>query len=73
LIGPGQFALNAAVLKNFPLGFREGMYMQFRTEAFNATNTPSFSNPNTTLGSSLGKITSASGDRRLQLALKLVF
>jgi hypothetical protein len=73
VLGPGMRSLNVAVLKNFPFAAHEGMYLQFRTEAFSVTNTPIFSNPNGTYGSSLGKITSASGDRHLQLALKLVF
>ncbi len=73
LIGPGQQATNLGLMKNFPM-LREGMYLQLRVEAFNATNTPIFKNPTNTLGSSLGKITSTSGgDRHLQFALKLVF
>jgi hypothetical protein len=36
-------------------------------------NTPIFSNPGNSLASNLGKITGASGERRLQFALKLVF
>ena len=74
LIGPGQQATNIGLLKNFPIPFREGMYVQFRAEAFNATNTPIFKNPTATYGSSLGKITSTSGgDRHLQFALKVVW
>lgn len=73
VLGPGMQSTNVAVLKNFPFNFREGMYLQFRAEAFSVTNTPIFSAPNGTYGSSLGKITSASGDRHLQFALKLVF
>jgi hypothetical protein len=53
---------------------RSAIYVQFRAEVFNATNTPIFKNPTTTVGGSLGKITSTSGgDRRLQFALKVVF
>jgi len=73
LIGPGMSSANAGMMKNFPFSHRENMYVQFRMEAFSLFNTPIFSAPNTTLGSSLGKITSASGDRELQFALKLVF
>jgi hypothetical protein len=73
VLGPGMQSTNVAVLKNFPFSMREGMYLQFRAEAFSVTNTPIFSNPNGTYGSSLGKITSASGDRHLQFALKMVF
>jgi hypothetical protein len=74
IIGPGLNSTNVALMKNFPLGLREGMYLQFRTEAFGVFNTPIFANPGATLGSSLGKITSTSGgDRHLQFALKLVW
>jgi hypothetical protein len=73
LIGPGSNSTNAAMMKNFAIPAREGMYVQFRAEAFSLFNTPIFSKPGNTLGSSLGKITSASGDRQIQFALKLVF
>ncbi len=74
LIGPGMQTTNAALLKNFPFSHREGVYFQFRAEAFSVFNTPIFKNPGNTMGSSLGKITSTSGgDRHLQLALKLIF
>jgi hypothetical protein len=73
LIGPGMSSTNAALLKNFPFSHRENVYVQFRLEAFSLFNMPIFSNPGTTMGSSLGKITSASGDRELQLATKIVF
>jgi hypothetical protein len=73
LIGPGSNSTNAAIMKNFVIPAREGMYVQFRAEAFSLFNTPMFSKPGNTLGSSLGKITSASGDRQIQFALKLVF
>lgn len=73
LIGPGLSSTNVALMKNFPFTHREGMRLQFRAEAFSVFNTPIFSNPQTTMGSTLGKITSASGDRHLQFALKLFF
>jgi hypothetical protein len=73
VLGPGMQSTNVAVLKNFPIARHETMYVQFRAEAFSVTNTPIFAQPNGTYGSSLGKITSASGDRHLQFALKLVF
>jgi outer membrane receptor protein involved in Fe transport len=73
VIGPGQSSTNAALLKNFPFSWREGMYLQFRAEAFSLFNTPIFGQPTNSLGSTLGKITSASGERQLQFALKFVF
>ena len=74
IIGPGVNSTNAGLLKNFPFTAHEGMYLQFRVEAFSVFNTPIFKNPDNTLGSTLGKITSTSGgERQLQLALKLAF
>ena len=73
VLGPGQSSTNAALLKNFPLSWREGMYVQFRAEAFSVFNTPIFGNPGNSLASNLGKITSASGERQLQFALKIVY
>jgi hypothetical protein len=73
ILGPGQQSTSIALLKNFPFTAHEAMYLQFRAEAFSVTNMPIFANPNGTYGGSLGKITSASGDRHLQFALKLVF
>ncbi len=73
LLGPGQNSLNAAMLKNFPFTHSNRRYVQFRMEAFSLFNHPIFSNPGNSLASNLGKITSASGDRQLQMALKVVF
>jgi hypothetical protein len=80
LIGPGIFRLDASLLKNF--NFTESTYLQFRFEAFNATNHPNWGNPNTTItddrrfggNGNFGRITGTRGDMRdLQLALKFVF
>ena len=73
LVGPGAFTTNAAVFKNFPLGFRENMRLQFRSEFFNLFNNVNFNNPNATLGSKMGRITSADDARIIQFALKLLF
>jgi hypothetical protein len=68
------------MLKNF--NFTESTYLQFRFEAFNATNHPNWGNPNTNIfddrryngNGNFGRITGTRGDmRQLQLALKFVF
>ena len=43
LRGPGTANLDLSVFRQFPV--REGIKLEFRAEAFNATNTPHFSNP----------------------------
>jgi hypothetical protein len=73
LLGPGAKVTNLALIKNFGVPFREGMRLQFRSEFFNLFNTVNFSNPNATLGASMGRITSTSGARVIQFALKLLF
>ena len=63
------------MFKNFQI--KESLQLQFRTEAYNLTNSPSFGNPNAQLGNaSFGVISSLNGGynpRQLQLALKLLF
>jgi hypothetical protein len=53
------------------------MKVQFRTELFNATNTPYFGSPGSvglTLGTAtFGRVTSAADPRVIQLGLKLLF
>jgi hypothetical protein len=73
LIGPGMSSTSASIMRNFFFSHREDTYLQFRFEAFSPFHDPMFSSPGATLGSSLGKITSASGGRELQLAAKIVF
>ncbi len=70
--GPAFFSTNMNLMRNFQLA--ERLRLQFRTEAFNVFNQVNFRDPGTTLGSAnFGRITSAEGPRRLQLALKLFF
>ncbi len=71
--GPGMKTLDAALLKSFRV--KEGHRAEFRLEATNATNTPMFSDPNTTYGnSSFGQITGVRvGPRNVQLGLKYYF
>ncbi len=82
--GPGQHNLDMAVERVFPVN--EGSSFRFRAEFFNATNTPQFANPSTTLGysdptllnpsasSTFGKITgTVTNPRIIQFAVKYVF
>ena len=72
LYGPGMWNFDVSIQREFkPI---ERLTMQFRLETFNTTNTQTPGNPNTQLGSStFGQITSISGNRQVQLALKLLF
>jgi hypothetical protein len=48
--------------------------LEIRLEVFNATNTPPFGAPNTTVGSAaFGTITTAGDPRVFQLAAKFIF
>ncbi|HUQ93680.1 MAG TPA: TonB-dependent receptor [Bryobacteraceae bacterium] len=74
LFGPGQKIIDLSVLKDFK--FSERRYLQFRAEAFNAPNTPSFGNPgaNISVPASVGKIRGTSvAARAIQFGLKLIF
>lgn len=70
--GPGYKDLDFAVFKKFSLS--EIRYFQFRAEAFNLTNTPSFNLPSNTNfqdTANFGEATSTrSNQREIQLALK---
>jgi hypothetical protein len=71
--GPGRRSFDTSIGKTFRLPF-EGHSVQFRAEAFNATNTPNFGNPNTAIGNpNAGRIISAEDPRRIQFALKYLF
>ena len=74
MFGPHVFTSDAAVMKNWTLP--ESLRLQFRWEAFNATNHPSFGTPDTGLtDGSFGKITAIGNipPRVMQAALKLTF
>ena len=43
MFGPHQFDTDAGIMKTWPLAQRANL--QFRWEAFNATNHPNFANP----------------------------
>ena len=81
--GPGLFILNASLVRDFDI--TERLKLEFRTEAYGLTNTPSFSNPGATVSNASftgGQITSyggydiissATGQRQVRFALKLSF
>ena len=70
--GPGTVNFDFAVYKEFAM--KERLRLQFRVEAFNATNTPQFGVPNAQVGNpNFGIITIAERPRNLQLGLKFLF
>jgi hypothetical protein len=74
LYGPNDRRLDLSVFKNWKV---EGSTLQFRAETFNLTNTPSYGQPDNTLGDAgVGTLTSlrvGSYPRQIQFALKLTF
>ncbi|MEN6605747.1 MAG: hypothetical protein ABFD60_00765, partial [Bryobacteraceae bacterium] len=72
---PGFHGMDASLFKQFMLNDERSRYFELRGEAFNLTNTPIFSVPNTTWGSSGFGIISgqANGSRSVQLAAKFYF
>jgi hypothetical protein len=70
--GPGYTNLDFSMFKYVLLS--DKMRLQLRGESFNLLNTPHFGNPNASRNSgSFGAITSASGPRVMQFALKLIY
>jgi len=73
LRGPGFFNQDTAVFKNFGL-FDNKVNAQLRAETFNTLNRPNLANPNTNpRGGFFGVVTSKTGERNLQLGLKVYF
>lgn len=75
ILSDGMFDLDLSLFKNFAI--RERLNLQFRAEAFNLTNTPTFDTPGRTLGSATFGVVTATAfnpqPRQFQFALKLVF
>jgi hypothetical protein len=70
--GPSYRNLDLAVMRRVPLQGRRAL--EVRIEVFNATNTPPFGAPNTTVGSAaFGTITTAADPRVIQLGAKFIF
>ena len=69
---PGRRNYDLALQKQVVV--REPFSVLFRAEAFNLTNTPYFYGPGTGLGTgTFGIISASSGERQVQLALKVLF
>jgi hypothetical protein len=74
LLGPAKENVDLTIARRFTGFGSEKRYLLFRWELYNASNTPFYANPNTTIGSATaGKITSASNARVMQAALKFYF
>jgi hypothetical protein len=76
--GPDQFGIDASIMKNWTLA--EGKTLQFRWDAFNATNHPNFANPSSNVdGGNFGLISGMNGNgtigkpRVFQGALRFTF
>ena len=70
--GPGVVNLDLAIYKDFRV--KDRARVQFRAEAFNATNTPHFGVPNANVGDpTFGQINGAGDGRNLQFGLKIIF
>jgi hypothetical protein len=73
-VGPHWFEMNGSLLKRVTL--TERVRMEFRADATNLTNTPSFGGPTTDITSTtFGRIrnTVSSSSRKIQVAAKLRF
>ena len=73
LTGPPAYNFDLTVVKKFPV--TENRYIVFRSEFFNAFNTPQFTLPASTIGvTGVGTIAAtARPSRQIQFALKFVF
>jgi outer membrane receptor protein involved in Fe transport len=75
LVGPGTNTWDLSASKVFAIPRLESHRLMFRSEFFNAFNTPQFANPGSSLGTgTFGRITStALPNRQIQFALKYMF
>ena len=70
--GPNTVNEDVTLMKNFSI--KESKSVQLRLEMYSATNSPQWGNPNTSFGStSFGQITSTTGNRAVQVAVKFYF
>ena len=71
--GPGAKILSLSLSKKFPVGERR--WFEIRGEAFNLANTPIFNSPvsQTITSATFGEISTATGERNIQLVAKFYF
>jgi len=70
--GPALINEDASLIKNFHV--TEKKYLQLRLEAYSLKNSPQWGMPNSSFGdTSFGQITSATGNRTLQVAAKFYY
>ena len=72
--GPSLFNQDVTLMKNFAI--KEKKSVQLRLEAYSLTNSPQWGNPGTGFApgsSSFGQITSAGGNRTVQIAAKFYY
>jgi hypothetical protein len=76
LYGPGNYQLDLAVVRTFPLHFREAAALNFRAEMYNVTNKTFFAVSSTAVGNTaFGTVTtnSAYNRRAAQLSARFTF
>jgi hypothetical protein len=72
LFAPNNVVWNTGLFRNLRL--TERLSAQIRAEAFNALNHPQWGTPRNNISSSApGQITSTTGERQLQLAVKVLW
>lgn len=77
VLGPGTRTVDASIFKNFKV--TENTRVEFRAEAFNLTNTPTFDTPGRAIGSAtFGVVTATQSTnvqhpRNMQFALRFIF
>jgi hypothetical protein len=80
LRGPGIFNIDLALAREFPI--KERLRLEFRTDCFNLTNTPKFSNPAANVSSpgsfmqitsTLSNSTAINTERQFRFSLRMVF
>lgn len=71
LRSPRYTDIDASIHKDFPL--TERFRLQFRTDFVNAFNHVQYNAPDTSIGPTMGQITTAQPPRNIQLSLKLYY